>query len=121
MTPQAFQYFKMSTLENNTLFEMSISRKTNRFLEFCQSAYLVLIKQHTCKVSTLRLHKQKTIELFQFFTSNSTFPLTGNKNIYRPLERLESIAIKLINFDFGDIIYKQLVLSRNPVPSTNLI
>ena len=40
---------------------MSISRKTNRFFKFCQSAYLLLlIKQHTCKVSTLRLQKQKS-------------------------------------------------------------
>ena len=68
--------YKMSTLENNTLFETSISRKTNKFLEFFQRAYVVLlIKQHTCKVSTLGLYEQKTIELFQFFTSNSTFSL----------------------------------------------
>ena len=82
MTPQAFQHFKLSTLESNTLFEMSICRKTNRFLEFYQNAYLVLlIKQHTCKVSTLRLHKQKkNFELFQFFTSSSTSLLFGNRS-----------------------------------------
>ena len=56
---------KLYTLKNNTFFEMSISKKTNKFLDFFQSAYVVLlIKQHTCKVSTLRLHIQKTISIF---------------------------------------------------------
>ena len=54
---------------------MSIYRKTNKILEFFQSVHVVLlIKQHTCKVSTPKLHTQKTIELFRFFTSNPTSP-----------------------------------------------
>ena len=67
--------YKSSTLQNNTFFEMSVFGKSNTILEFFQSAYVILlIKQHTCKVSTLRLHIQKTIELFRFFTSSSTSP-----------------------------------------------
>ena len=47
------------------LFEMLIVSKTKKFLEFFQSAYVVLlIKQHACIVSTLTLHKQKLIDLF---------------------------------------------------------
>ena len=50
---------------------------------------MLLIKQHTCKVSTLRLHIQKTIELPPFFTSDSTSlflipnPDTTNISIFK--------------------------------------
>ena len=33
--------YKSSTLKNNTFFEMSVSRKTNKILEFFQRAYVV--------------------------------------------------------------------------------
>ena len=90
MTSQAFWYFKMSTLENNTPSEMSISRKTNRFLKFCQSAYLVLlIKQHTCKVSTLRRHKQKRPLSYSNFSHQTQHPLykleVGSRNHHKTL------------------------------------
>ena len=58
--------YKPYSLENNTLFEMSIFSKTKKFLKFSKCI---------CIVTTLILHKQKTLELFRFFTSNSTFPL----------------------------------------------
>ena len=38
-TPINILVYKPSTPEDNTLFEMSISRKTNKFWEFFQSAY----------------------------------------------------------------------------------
>ena len=57
------------------LLKCQFSRKTNKFLELFKSSYVVLlIKQHRCKVSTLRLHMQKTIDIFKFFRSNSTSP-----------------------------------------------
>ena len=58
INPISILIYKPSTLQNNTLFEISISRKTRKFLELFQSTYvLLLIKQDTRKVSTLRLHK----------------------------------------------------------------
>ena len=49
--------YKSSTLKNNNFFEMSISRKTDKFLEFFWCAYVVLlIKQHKSIVNTLSLH-----------------------------------------------------------------
>ena len=48
-------------------------------MELIQSSYVVLlIKQHTCKVSTL--YQQKTVALFRLFTSNSTPPFTDHMN-----------------------------------------
>ena len=41
------------------ILKCQFSRKTNKLLEFFQRAHIILlIKQHTCKVSTLRLHKK---------------------------------------------------------------
>ena len=54
--------YKSSTLKNNTFFEMSISRKTNKILELFQSAYVVLlIKKHTCKVHLDFIYKKLLI------------------------------------------------------------
>ena len=61
-TPISILAYKPSTFENNTFFEISISRKASKFLEFFQNqiVYVVLlIKQHACKVSTPRLYRQE--------------------------------------------------------------
>ena len=73
--PISISFYNPYTLKNSTLFEMSISKKTNWLLEFCQSTYVVLlIKQDTWKLAHFRPHKQKIIELFQFFNAKLSIP-----------------------------------------------
>ena len=75
------------------LFEMSLSRKTNKILEIFQSVYVVLlIKQHTCKVTTLRLHIQKNywaILIFQIKLNIPFYSVLACSLCFKLLEKVK--------------------------------
>ena len=75
---QAFWDIKCPHSRTIHFFEMSISRKTSKFLEFFQSAYVVLLmKQHTYKVSTDLDFINKIPLSYLNFSHQTQHPLCG--------------------------------------------
>ena len=66
---------KPFTLKYRVL-EVSVSRKTNKFLKFFQSTnFVLLIKQHARNLAHLGFINKKKYRAISIFTSNSTSPL----------------------------------------------